>query len=334
MPQLLILALSLLPWIPAFLCGGVTTVEEFAVLEGKSLTVPCHYEPQYATYVKYWCRGRMREFCSSLARTDEPRSAEDKVSIHNDPVQLVFTVTMEDLKEEDSGWYMCGVEIGGLWSADVVAYTNIKVIHGLSVVNSRLNGEEGGSVTVQCLYSKRYRESEKKWCRSGDWSSCLQLGSEGRYEDTSVAISDDRTGTFAITFKKLQMRDAGWYWCSVGQQHMSVHVLVTPTATTTVMSPATSSQPVAYLTPPMHATKESGNSHRHILESLLVCASLMVLVGLAVFAWKTWKQHKSHEQRRMEWMKIGLSENSEEAGDLQNSAVVFLNKNSPNGHMY
>ncbi|KAM7378825.1 hypothetical protein PAMP_004421 [Pampus punctatissimus] len=280
----------------------------------------------------------MREFCSSLARTDEPHSgnpAEDKVRIHNDPVQLVFTVTMEDLKEEDSGWYMCGVEIGSLWNVDVVAYTNIKVIHGLSVVNSRLSGEEGGSVTVECLYSKRYRESEKKWCRSGDWSSCLLLGSEGRYEDTSVAISDDRTGTFAITFKKLQMRDAGWYWCSVGQQHMSVHVLVTPTATTTaVMSSATPSQSVAYPTPPKHVTKESGNSHRHILESLLACASFMVLVGLAVFATKMWKQHKSHRQRQMEWMKIGFSENTGDSGDLQNPAVVFLNKNSQNGHMY
>ena len=27
----------------------------------------------------------------------------------------------------------------------------------MSVVNSRLDGEEGGSVAVDCLYSKRYR---------------------------------------------------------------------------------------------------------------------------------------------------------------------------------
>lgn len=75
----------------------------------------------------------MREFCSSLARSDDPRSTDpavDKVSILDDSVQLVFTVVMNDLKESDSGWYMCGVEIGGGWTADVVAYTNIKVIHG------------------------------------------------------------------------------------------------------------------------------------------------------------------------------------------------------------
>lgn len=75
----------------------------------------------------------MREFCTSLARTDDPRSTDpavDKVSIFDDPVQLVFTVVMNDLKEADTGWYMCGVEIGGTWAADVVAYTYIKVIHG------------------------------------------------------------------------------------------------------------------------------------------------------------------------------------------------------------
>lgn len=105
-------------------------MEELTVLEGKSLTIPCHYEPQYASYVKYWCRGRMHQFCTSLARTDDPGSTEEKVSIYDDPVQLVFTVTVKDLKEEDSGWYLCGVEIGGLWSADAVAYTNIKVVHG------------------------------------------------------------------------------------------------------------------------------------------------------------------------------------------------------------
>lgn len=75
----------------------------------------------------------MREFCTSLARTDSPHSAnpaEDKVRIFDDQVQLVFTVTMNNLKEADSGWYMCGVEIGGVWSADDVAYTKLNVVHG------------------------------------------------------------------------------------------------------------------------------------------------------------------------------------------------------------
>ena len=75
------------------------------------------------------------------------------------------------------------------------------------------------------------RESEKKWCRSGDWSSCVLTGSEGSYEDTSVTISDDRTRTFTVTLKNLQMRNTSWYWCLAGQNKIAVHVQVTPRPT-------------------------------------------------------------------------------------------------------
>lgn len=297
MTKLFVLPLILLPWIPAILCT-VTTVGELTVLEGESLAVPCHYDPQYAGYVKYWCRGSMREFCTSLARTDDTRltnRAEDKMSISDDPAQLVSTVTMNNLKEADSGWYMCGVEIGSGWTADVVTFTYIKVIHGMSVVNTQLSGEEGSSLTVECLYSERHRESEKKWCRSGDWSSCLLTGSEGSYEDPSVAISDDRTRAFTITLKKLQPRDTGWYWCCAGQQKIAVHVLVTPRptmASESVTSPLTPSQSVAHLSPPKSITKESWNSHSHILESLLMCTTLVLFMAIAILVTKLWRLHK------------------------------------------
>ncbi|XP_034470751.1 polymeric immunoglobulin receptor [Hippoglossus hippoglossus] len=337
MPQLFTRTLSLLPWISAFLCG-VTTAEEFEVLEGRSLTVPCHYDPQYASYVKYWCQGRMRDFCTSLARTDDPRStnpAVDKVSIFDDPVQLVFTVTMNNLKEKDSGWYMCGVEVAGIWSRDVATYPYIKVIHGMSVVNNILTGEEGSSVSVECLYSKRYREIEKKWCRSGDWSSCLVTDSEGSYEDTSVAISDDRTTAFTVTLKNLQMRDIGWYWCSSGYQKIAVQVLVTPrpTTTTSVTLPPTAHQSVD-LPPPGHITMDSWHSHGLILKSLLVCSSLMALLGLAILIRKKWKLYKDPVLRQVKEMKARRNEYSRDVGDLQDTAVIYINKDSQEVFMH
>ncbi|CAI5642157.1 unnamed protein product [Oreochromis niloticus] len=332
MPRLSILTLSLLPWIPVVLCW-VTTVDEVSVLEGGSITVPCRYDPKYANHVKYWCSGSMREFCTSLARTDETSStnpSKDKVSIFDDPAQEMFTVTMNNLKETQSGWYLCGVELGNGWKADDVAYTKVKVIHGVSVVNSMVSGEEGSSVTVQCLYSERFRESEKKWCRSGGWSSCLSTGSEGSYEDTSVAISDDRTGTFTVTLKKLQIRDAGWYLCSAGQQQVAVQVQVRPRASTTtepVTSPPTPSQSAVYLPPPKPITKESWNSHRYMLESIAVCSSLLLLVGLAVLARKLWILHKEDsELRHFKEMKERFPDNPSGMSDLQYVPIAFHNK--------
>ncbi|XP_030259891.1 polymeric immunoglobulin receptor isoform X2 [Sparus aurata] len=328
MPKLFLLALGLLPWIPAVICEA-TSGGEHAVLEGQSLTVPCHYEPQYASHVKYWCLGKTREFCTSLARTDGPRSAnpaEDKVSISDHKDQLLFSVTMNNLREADSGWYMCGVEIGGMWSADVVTHTHIKVIHGLSVVSSQVSGEEGSSVTVECLYSERYRESEKKWCRSGN-SSCLLTGSEGSYEDTSVAISDDRTRTFTITLKKLQLRDSGWYWCYAGQQRIAVSLVVTPRPTTTVSLTLTPSQSDARLHPPKSISQQSWNSHSHIMVSLLLCASLILLVGMAIMARQLWRRHgPSYPFLERDPEKARISTHC--VCDLQNNAVIFHNRDS------
>ncbi|KAK7945394.1 hypothetical protein WMY93_001122 [Mugilogobius chulae] len=332
MPQHFILTFCFVQWIQVCLCA-VTTEAEFSVLEGRSLTIPCHYEPQYAGYVKYWCHGRMREFCTSLARTDEPTApdgSEQKVMIYDDPVQLVFSVTMTQLKEEDSGWYMCGVEIGSLWSADLHAFTDIKVIHGMSVLHSRVSGEEGSSVKVECFYSEKYRESPKKWCRSGDWSSCLLTDSEGAYTDTSVDIRDDRTGAFTVTYKKLQMRDAGWYWCGAGQQKVSVHIQVLPRVTTTVMPVTTSFTEKA----PQPITNSAWNTHSHILGALLVCASFLLILGFAIFARRMWKLHKNDPELRLgEGMKVRFNDYSEEMGEMQASGVVFLNKNSQSSHM-
>ncbi|XP_035993922.1 polymeric immunoglobulin receptor [Fundulus heteroclitus] len=334
MSQLSTITLFLLPWIPAFLCK-VTTEKEFSVLEGGSLTIPCHYEPQYASYVKYWCHGRTREFCTTLAQTDEHRlvnPADEKVSIFDDPVQLVFTVTMNDMKVGESGWYMCGVEIGGVWNADDGAFTNIKVIDGMSVVNSMISGEEGSSVTIECLYSEKYRESEKKWCRSGDKRTCRSTGSDGSYDDSSVAIRDDRTGAFTVTFKKLQMKDTAWYWCSAGQHKIAVQLLVTPQPTTI---PAVTSQSFQNLPPAKAITRESWSGNSPMLASVVVCSSVIFLAVMAILAIKFWKLHKSDRvPREVEEMKAKFSGYSRDAGDFQNAAVLFLNKDTQDVQMY
>ncbi|XP_011615024.2 polymeric immunoglobulin receptor isoform X1 [Takifugu rubripes] len=297
MTKLFTLILILLAGLPDLQCHVTTADHEMLVLEGQSVTFPCHYEPQYASYVKYWCQGRMREFCTSLARTGDAGAAQpgEKVSAVDDQVQQVFTVTMNNLTEADSGWYMCGVEIGSGWTADVASFVYIRVIHGLSTVNNQLRGEEGSSVTFECLYSERYRETAKKWCRAGDWSSCVVTGSDGRYEDASVALSDDRIGSVAVTLKKLQTRDTGWYWCSVGEHKLSVHVQATPpTAPVTSLSSAAESltstltpDQAAADPPPGLITGQSGSSH--IPETLLVCSSLTFLAITVVLAAKLWK---------------------------------------------
>lgn len=106
----------------------VTTAGERTVLAGQSITVSCHYSPEYHVNVKYWCQGTIKDFCKTLARTDELDNS--RIMIADDQSQEVFTVTMRELKETDSGWYWCGVEVGGIWSKDITKSLYISVIQG------------------------------------------------------------------------------------------------------------------------------------------------------------------------------------------------------------
>ncbi|KAG1969042.1 polymeric immunoglobulin receptor-like [Pimephales promelas] len=310
----------------------LTTVGDQTVLEGQSITVPCHYNPQYISNVKYWCSGRMKDFCSSLARTDDPTSAPNargRVTIADDPSQHVFTVSMQDLTVGDSGWYWCGVELGGMWVSDSTASLHINVIQGVSVVNSMVSGEEGSSVTVQCLYSKNLRSSEKQWCRSGNWKSCMVTDSGGTFSRRNVLIHDDKNSMFTVTLTQLEMRDSGWYWCGSGQQNSLVHVLVTPQATTR----ATVS-PVQHLETTVRAPSVMGTNDPHsrppVWESpLVVCGIVLLVMTVSLALWKLRKQYKKKQKHQRTTMIGQTNENLTMCpwteGDYKNTSVIFLN---------
>ncbi|XP_056598984.1 polymeric immunoglobulin receptor [Triplophysa dalaica] len=194
--------------LPGFYCT-VTTSGDLTVLEGQSVTVPCHYNPQYTSHVKYWCQGRMREFCTNLARTDDHESAPNgmgQVTIADDPTQHVFTVTMQNLMKGDSGWYWCGVEVGGMWISDSTASLYISVVQGQCV--SAVSADEGDRISVHCNYSQNLRSSVKTWCRSGKnevngvGGSGLEASDEdpqdSRLPRLPVRLEDDEEGAGGV----------------------------------------------------------------------------------------------------------------------------------------
>uniref|UniRef100_A0A3B1JFT0 Polymeric immunoglobulin receptor n=1 Tax=Astyanax mexicanus TaxID=7994 RepID=A0A3B1JFT0_ASTMX len=325
MTPLLFLLLFLLHRLPGALCT-VTTIENQAVLEGQSVIIPCHYNPQYTQNVKYWCKGSMKEFCSSLARTDDPESApfgKGKLTIADDPAQYVFTVTMRELKEEDSGWYWCGVEVGGMWSVDSTASIYISVVHGMRVESSMVSGEEGGSVVVQCLYSEKYRDSEKRWCRSGHLNSCIVTDANGTFSSRSVLIRDDRKDTVTVTMRRLELRDAGWYWCGAGQQHVTVHVLVTPRPTTTQSITTPGSLTTKY---PVMVKAPDTKSPVFWQPVLTVCGALLLLLSAVLVSWRMMEQwRKKPMTRAVHDTKAKLMLSPMNGRDGENTSLLFLN---------
>ncbi|XP_029110926.1 CMRF35-like molecule 8, partial [Scleropages formosus] len=151
-----------------------------------------------------------------MVRTDTPQWKSD-VSIADDPDQRVFYVTMRNLKEEDSGTYWCGVQINGAVddgaSLDLTvtpAYLGVKTESWISALR-------GESVTIPCLYEKRYKHHVKYWCEWKAQSYCstmVRSDSPQRKGDVSIADDPDLL-VFAVTMRNLQEKDTGWYRCGV-----------------------------------------------------------------------------------------------------------------------
>ncbi|CAB1343866.1 unnamed protein product, partial [Coregonus sp. 'balchen'] len=206
-------------------CVDVFTVRRVSVQAGGSITIPCHYDQYYKNHVKYWCKGYDWSRCSSLVRSDHPKSSGN-ASISDDINQRVFTVTMTDLEPEDSKTYRCVVEINGGPDIGIQRFY-LSVTPGtpeLYVDQQEVTAVEGGSVTVRCYYSN---SGDIKWCRMG--GDCVS-GYSGTLHGTSVTLkrtSDANNRTvLTVTMSGLKMENTDWYWCEVGELEMPVHITV------------------------------------------------------------------------------------------------------------
>ncbi|KAL0594702.1 CMRF35-like molecule 8 [Plecturocebus cupreus] len=79
---------------------------------GGSLSVQCGYKEEHRTLNKYWCRAPRIIRCAKIVETKESagKVRNGRVSIRDRPANLSFTVTLENLTEDDAGTYWCGVD--------------------------------------------------------------------------------------------------------------------------------------------------------------------------------------------------------------------------------
>ncbi|XP_029525275.1 polymeric immunoglobulin receptor-like isoform X4 [Oncorhynchus nerka] len=212
---------------------SVSTVSHVSVKQGGSITIPCLYNQRYRNNVKYWCRGYYWLGCSSVVRTDHPKTS-GKTSVSDDINQRVFTVTMTSLSPSDSDYYWCIVDRNS--KADDGARLQISVTPGtpeIYVDQQELTGVVGGSVTVLCYYSSQ--GSTGGWCRMG--GSCVAVGLSGALNGTCVKLVQEQRETtngyvLMVTMRGLMMENTGWYWCEKGDLQMPVHITVNQPTTT------------------------------------------------------------------------------------------------------
>uniref|UniRef100_A0A3B3RBT7 Ig-like domain-containing protein n=1 Tax=Paramormyrops kingsleyae TaxID=1676925 RepID=A0A3B3RBT7_9TELE len=191
----------------------MSSVRRVTVQSGGSVTIPCLYEDIYKNHVKYWCRGSDWRSCTTIVRTDSPQKKGD-VSIRDDPEQRFFTVTMNNLRTGDSGYYWCSVEIICIYKLYLAV-----VPTGADSVSSvrRVTVQSGGSVTIPCLYEDRYKNHMKYWCKGDDGQSCTSIvRTDFPQKKGDVSIRDDpEQQVFTVTMNNLKIEDNDTYWCRV-----------------------------------------------------------------------------------------------------------------------
>ncbi|KAF3817295.1 hypothetical protein GH733_011695 [Mirounga leonina] len=96
-------------------CFSIQGPESVRGLEGGSVSVQCHYTAEWETYEKWWCRGADWLSCQILAQTNgsEQVMKTDRVSIRDNQSHCLFTVTMEDVRQDDTDTYWCGISKHG-----------------------------------------------------------------------------------------------------------------------------------------------------------------------------------------------------------------------------
>ncbi|KAI4882188.1 hypothetical protein NFI96_024765 [Prochilodus magdalenae] len=149
-------------------------------------------------------------------------------SVIDHPTQNMFTVELNNPQDSDSGYYWFAVEMGDqsvLDNRDFL-YLTVSADPAVSAINSSVCGQEGGSVSVQCLYSAGYKNKQKQWCRFKDWS-CYTVGRTNTSQNSAVQISDDEKESVSVEMTGLQKSDTGWYWFSAGDVAVTVHLTVT-----------------------------------------------------------------------------------------------------------
>ncbi|KAI4566997.1 hypothetical protein MJG53_015674 [Ovis ammon polii x Ovis aries] len=109
--------------------------------ESESVSVQCHYDSGWETHKKWWCRGAQWASCRILVQTQGSEREESgaRVSITDDQRNHSFTVTMQELRQDDTDTYWCGIENPGANLRTQIKVTVAPREAALTIVGSQVS---------------------------------------------------------------------------------------------------------------------------------------------------------------------------------------------------
>ncbi|RXN37325.1 polymeric immunoglobulin receptor-like protein [Labeo rohita] len=124
-------------------CFSGASNNTITVQTGGSVTIPCHYDKKYTQQKKYW----YSEIDNNKTYTN---TTEENLSVIDHPDQSLFTVTMRNLQNKQTGPYYCTVETGEQPPTIITYEPHLKIQSEQDKPQIR---ERNGS-TTDIIYSK------------------------------------------------------------------------------------------------------------------------------------------------------------------------------------
>uniref|UniRef100_A0A8C1T7G8 Immunoglobulin domain-containing protein n=1 Tax=Cyprinus carpio TaxID=7962 RepID=A0A8C1T7G8_CYPCA len=107
-------------------------VSRVSGVTGEHLNITCHYENKLKNDVKFICKSSSTSLCEkSATKVSSEINSNGRFSLRDNESAGVFTVTITDLTEEDSGIYWCGaIQRGHGHKNKWISVTDLKISAG------------------------------------------------------------------------------------------------------------------------------------------------------------------------------------------------------------
>nr|XP_055060043.1 polymeric immunoglobulin receptor-like isoform X2 [Misgurnus anguillicaudatus] len=240
---------------------------------GGKVTITCKYEEKYIQNKKYFCKGEWRATCSDLIRTDikDKWFQNGRFSLYDDTTALVFTVTITDLKIQDSGTYMCGVDIFVFEDSYTEVELTVKKDACCEIIN--LSVHSGESVNISCKYPQSHNSDVKFFCRRSGADKCAHETSVKESKrwttDREFLLYDDRDQNLLyVTITNVTDHRSAEYWCGV-QTEKKIFITQVQLIVNGASKYKTSTPP-----PSLSSQSSSSSSSSAYISSALVTPSL------------------------------------------------------------
>lgn len=189
-------------------------------VKGGSVTVSCPYNPKDANSLKYWCRweeaqsGRCPQLVQSQGLVKE--QYEGRLALFAEPGNGTFTVILNQLTDQDAGFYWCVTDGDSRWTSTV----ELKVVGGEPSLKAPKNVTAwlGEPFKLSCHFPCKFYSFEKYWCK---WSNkgCSALPTQDDGPSQAFVNCDQNSQIVSLNLNTVTKADEGWYWCGVKEAH-------------------------------------------------------------------------------------------------------------------